>query len=242
MVKAFDTSLLASRQDLCLSSLGTCRKIPSSTIEYLEHHPWVLIARKLAPSNLVIRTDCILDLVSGIPSRRKAIAQQIDKLCLTTNHLWAEGYSYWKYTKAALLPYYKKFGFFGPFVRKIDRNFRDTSYEVDGVLYPAPFGDLRHEPLEEHLQTTMFTFSEYSAPPIVKHMRTYKVSANPVGLNCHCPSENQIWTITPTGNVCDPKGNEFPWYTGYPAKYKNKISEITDLLKPTRIFSIFRRR
>lgn len=108
---------------------------------------------KIAPSSLLIMNLCLRD----INNKKATNYKQIHKLTqiLSDNLIWLEGYSYWKNLKPFLEEWEKlhTFSYTTSVIKKIDLSFWQTSYNRQGVLYPAPFGNLKNEPLEENLQS-----------------------------------------------------------------------------------------
>lgn len=225
--------------------------------DYLDHKPltkeekkrltknmWVKMAEGAAPSNLVIRQYCLIDLFKGRASHRRRIGAQLEIL---GEDIWREGYSYWLFIKPLLIEYQKKFNKYGDFITQMDIKFQETSYlRKNGKLYPAPFGDLRHVPLEASLQ---------SAPPIQKNKELYPLIINviqpdtveyfvqrcPLGFNTHIPLETQTVVVTHSSvyvKKLDGKLEPFKWYKGYDKKYKNKEAEFKDTFNWRRIRSL----
>jgi hypothetical protein len=131
---------------------------------------WVKTAYKAAPNNLVIRHYVLIDLFSGANSNYLNIRWLLDTLTGSNstgkNALYLEGYSYWQYVRPFLLEYNKKFyHVFKEFVEITDALFSQTAYELNGVIYPAPYGDVRHAPLEN--QDKVY-FQDTSVFPLIK--------------------------------------------------------------------------
>jgi hypothetical protein len=234
----FNTTRLAERQDRVLRGIKEGDPVSGEDYEALIDNPWIKWARKLAPNNLVIRNDCILDIADGSPKRKDLIQHQ--SIRLMDEGLWLEGYSYWLYTKAALDLYISKFNEKPIPKQLIENSFVNTSYRgIRNELWPAPFGDLRRQPLEEHLQIPD-NIPDMKLGLVEKIGDKYIIKPNPAGLNTHAPAKRKIWYIE-LGAPFDADGKIFPFYTGYCSKYRNKFEEIADILNPRRILSLLKR-
>ena len=157
--------------------------------------------------------------------------------------LYLEGYSYWLYTKPFIVEHLKKFpdDTLKSIVRSIDENFVKTCYTVEGIRYPAPFGDLRHGPLEEDLQFSKIVVPEtIDIFPVSRSKNKFNIKPAPIGFNLHVPINEKVYSII-DGKVIDTEAKEeFKWYTGYKDKYPTKWSEIRDMCRIKRILSLFR--
>lgn len=210
----------------------------------LTRNMWVKMAESLAPSNLVIRQYCLIDLYKGKTFHRKRIKNQLNIL---GKDIWREGYSYWLYVKPLLFEYHKKFNRYGPFIEDMDRKFQETSYLwKDGKLYPAPFGDIRRSPLENEFQSGLPIQSSKDLYPlsievIFPDTIVYKIKGSALGFNTHIPLEDQI-VVTTTDtiyiNKCDNSQVPFEWYKGYDKKYEDKSAEFKDTFNWRRIISL----
>lgn len=216
-------------------------------IRRLKDNLWVKLASRLAPGNLVIRHYVLIDYSNYYYEYPDKILSLIKKLCRYTTEskhlLWAEGYSYWLYTKP-FIEYYAYghipgtvFTPFSYFISVIDQGFADTAYYRNGILYPAPIGDLRDIPLEKHLQNhTPYTNVEIDT--LYKYNQKYTIHGSPIGLNTHV-SKDSYRIDTASGTPIDPdKGIPFKFYEGYNLKYKNKWRELLDTFSFKRIKSI----
>ena len=198
---------------------------------------WVKIAYYLAPGNLVLRNLCLQALLDG-NSRIVKVRKTFLRLAYYRNRvdiepLWAEGYGYWGYSKYILMMYLEKFRLeiWKILCGRIEQNFLKCSYERRAVLYPPPFGDLMGEIT---LDTQDFSQVEIlcSAGNLEKYDSEYRISAWPVGLNCHAQKgfrKIEIKDGIPAG---------FKFYKGYGKKYKNTLFELWDMFDIRRIFSI----
>ncbi len=210
----------------------------------LTKNMWVKMAEGAAPNNLVIRQYCLIDLYKGRASHRRRIGAQLK---LLGEDIWREGYSYWLYTKPLLFEYYRKFGAYGTFIRQMDKKFQETSYLwQDGKLYPAPFGDIRHIPLEDSLQGSAPISKNREIYPLIitivdRDTIEYFVQKSPLGFNTHIPLETRTVVVTPrTIFVRNIDGKEVPfqWYKGYDKKYESKGAEFKDTFNWKRLKSL----
>lgn len=220
----------------------------NATLRDLENNEWVVLAKRLAPSNLVIRQYCLIDIFKNSPDHVDEIIDQLFKLTYCKEKifnvflLYAEGYSYWLYVKYILKIWADKFVInrIKNVINAIDNSFLCTSYLRNGIRYPAPFGDLRDIPLEDCLQTqpkitnihisNIFMITNREFDKIISYQCI--VNGIPVGLNTHIPKSD--YTVYIKNGV--PIG--FKFYTGYANKYKNKFAEILDTFDPKRIVTI----
>lgn len=228
---------LAKREDRVFSRLQEGREISFEDKDMLKRNLWARTANVAAPSNLTIRRLVLLDLVNYNEQNLIKILNQLRRLA---PNLWAEGYSYWKYTRDFLKMYAEHLSrpakFLEEHITSIERHFCNCSYKRGDKQYPAPFGDLRDEPLDS-ITFKLFTKECYtydlsllSKQGSVYHLRPYLL-----GCNTHTQCEPKKVTIVrgkPLG---------FKFYTGYDNKYSSRRERIRDTLKPRRIFSIFRR-
>ena len=203
---------LAVQQDSLIKKLQDGEKIDSRIIRELKRNWWVMTAYRTCPGNLVIRQYCIIDIAQGKPSHKRRIKVMLDSLTIYKDGgsflTYAEGYSYWKYTKEALDLWLGKFKDIdvAHIAGKVDSGFAYTSYfSPDGLYYPAPFGDLRKEPLDIKGQNFARAFADpwagfesHNVSRMVDHDTLYYLlRAMPVGLNNHCDKKDhrhQLWT------------------------------------------------
>ena len=240
---------LADQQDNLLGLIEKGVYIPSKMAKLLEKNLWIMLASKIAPGNLVIRQWCIIDIIEEVPMHLEKITKMMDLLSYKNNNklrIYAEGYSYFLYTMKAINLWIKKFEIYvkmdalKELIYSIQLGFLNTSYERDGVKYPAPFGDLRNEPLKMRIETNHFT-NYNESKIIISNIKVYKsqyknhynISAKPLGLNTHIPKENF------STDVIDGCLTNFKFYEGYDKKYKNKFEELKDVFSLKRILSIF---
>lgn len=209
----------------------------------LKENLWIKMAHKFAPNNLVVRHYVLWDLFECSKDHYLSIRELLDKLTgvsyVGSNSLYLEGYSYWLYVKPFLIEYNKKFGdIFKDFVATTDYLFSQTAYELNGILYPAPYGDVRHVPLEN--QEKIYG-QDIGAFPLIKTTGTddiirYTIKACPIGCNTHVPNNKTVVEIKNGGVFI--KDIPFKWYEGYDKKYDNKMAELKDTFSFKRLFSI----
>jgi len=207
--------------------------ISKSDSKRLYENMWVPAARKMGPNNLVLRHWCLQALFN---CTSKSITEITELFKVLTPGLYAEGYSYWLYTKPFLLAWSKEYyQAMGGWVKSVDKKFVETAYiGTHGLLYPAPFGDLRKEPLEDVLQKMGESEEVVEITPVSKKGQTYTISPYPLGGNTHVPVKKAVIKIR--GTV--PEG--FKFYEGYDKKYSSGIEEFMDIIKPVRLFTMFR--
>lgn len=239
---------LARHQTETFLYLTNGRPIHETTLRALQNNLWVASAEHLAPGNLVIRQFCLIDLITGRPDHAKRIARQVQ--CLSygepEDRIWAEGYSYWLYTKQMLSPWVVKFRELNrgriveDMAREIDDGFVNTAYSRNSVWYPAPFGDVSDRPLAEDIQSARFDYyyetKDNAAIVTVDRKDTseivYFIKGRSIGMNIHTPKyEHTVRVINgiPVG---------FEYYTGISNKYNTKEDEAVDLLDSLRVETI----
>ena len=237
---------LARLQD-SLVTLYNRGEVPvDSIIRDLKINWWVAGAYKTAPSNLVLRQYCLIDLFDLKSNHSKKIERMISLLSDSSSfRTWAEGYSYWLYTKSCLVPWLDKFKNdisiinIKKAVDAIDAGFALTSYERNGIYYPAPYADLWDIPLdsigqdiaEKHIYLDSIVIGQVSKT-YTKDTVVYNISAKIVGLNGHTIVHNQVV------HIVDGKPIDFKYYQGYDNKYHDAKAEWTDLLNPIRLITI----
>lgn len=234
---------LAKQQDVYLKRYLLGYKFSKKEIKELESNLWVAMASKLAPSNLVIRQYALIDLITKMPRHLEPILNQIKTLTYNTKDelkLWAEGYSYYRYTKEVLDEWCRLFPTtssacgINTLLKQIDKGFVETSYEKHGVLYPALFGDLRDEPLRDEygvlypakkIDTKSITIANvFMAYDESVNSYMYIISGKPIGLNTHIPKNESVSFVIREDVI------GFKYYEGYDKKYKNKMEEVGDSL------------
>lgn len=235
---------LAQHQDSLLAQYQRGDSLPKRDIRTLKINWWVKTAYKLAPGNLVIRQYCIIDVYENEASHKEEIQRLVNILSGESGgyRSWAEGYSYWLYTKAALNPWLDKFKDDSLLnMRKaIDLGFAITAWRQWGQWKPAPFGDLYDVPLDSMGQKLAYDSCMQYERIYVKNITrsvidgyiTYDIDPMPVGLNGHCEKSRGSYKID------DNKPQGFKYYTGYQEKFESRKAEWTDLLDPRRIFTI----
>lgn len=241
-------------------------KIPDKyEIRKMKRNWWIRSTKHLNKGNFPVRHYALIDLFENEPNNKKTLIRLVDAVSYsdfsyidTSNifqsilykgevyddmRIWAEGYSYWLYTKKILKKWADVFKDVDMQKRiiQIDAGFIATSYRgKDGKFYPAPFGDLwPYNTIEEEYQSNCYEFwskekrncqivtVEYNRPDTL----IYRIFPEPVSLNVHVPKDNSVIY------VIDGEVQNFKWYEGYSKKYKNKRAEWTDILSPVRIIS-----
>lgn len=226
---------LAVRQDKVFKLIQEGKAVSKNDMKMLKENLWVKTAEILAPSNLVVRHYCLLNLLNLETNNHKQIIQLVNKIA---PDLWAEGYSYWKYTKPFLVAYGDQNiswveSWVESKVSDIDNWFYGTTYKDNsGKLHPAPFGDLRKETIKKK---SIILESKTKGKFLVKNDNKYVIKPYMLGFNTHCPSKKQVITI----ENGEPVG--FKFYNGYDKKYKSKKAERRDTFNLKRFFSIFKR-
>jgi hypothetical protein len=229
--------------------------VTEEELRELRNNQWVATAKYLAPSNLVLRQWGLIDLFSGTPAHAAKILILMGALTYDPpgdeeaggGRLWAEGYSYWMYTREVIALWADIFREeeAGMRVRAIlaavDSCFAVTAYDRNGVWYPVPFGDLRNDPLLEPARSLRDAMSRpepgscafVTVAPLADGQE-YVVAAKPVGLNTHVPID------TLRVQVRNGMPAEFEFYEGYDKKYPDPAGELEDILHPERVGSVNR--
>lgn len=223
---------LAIEQDRMFVAYVTKGEIPSQErLNELENNLWVKHYSKTSASNLLIRNWTLLDIFNSVNLNENKILYQVQTLTNNNCSIWSEGYSYWEYTRPFLYLWSKIFEneLILNTILKVDSSFAITSYKFDSTYYPAPFGDLRFQPLRKELQALSKDLEQENVDcgfvDKSKHASVYFYNIQPkkVKLNTHVPNkENQV-TIDENGKV-----NNFEFYQGYDKKYENRIEELLD--------------
>jgi hypothetical protein len=242
------TTALAGRQDQLIAGYkaGTTT-VSGAVIKELETNLWVNAAYTLAPNNLVVRQYCLIDLFKRSTGNFNKISSLLNTLSYasfnpTQLKIWAEGYTYWLYTRDALDLWVARFSPvqmipIRQLINSVDQGFVYSSYYRNGVLYPAPFGDLRNVPLDINLQmghSIVSNTCKIVTQTVTKGVVTYTINPRPLGLNTHVPG--RVSKVAIVNGVPQP----FTFYTGYDSKYESKGMELLDLINPKRILSLFR--
>lgn len=249
---SFNTTAIAVLQDNIVKTLKEqpilSTPIYAEYLKKLKKNVWFILAKTLSPGNLTIRQMCLIDILSEEPANYKEIWRQMRRLATEEGFdhvVWAEGYSYWLYTKTILDLWLEEYGIYSkmtPAVAeilrlrgKVDAGFKATAYRRGDKFYPAPFGDLADIPISEGFNNPDRTISTNAFTLTIKDSgRTllYTVKSNPVGLNVHTPVKET--TITVVGGI----PGVFKFYQGYDKKYASKWQEIKDILNIKRILNI----
>lgn len=239
-------SAVAIQQDQYIQIYKNSGFLTSKQISDMEQNVWIIAAAKTAPNNLVIRNYALVDVFKKTPANKDTILKYVDLLSYNSTEpwrIWSEGYSYFRYTMEALDLWIRTFenqSFeIQNIIQKIRLGFVVTSYTRNNILYPAPFGDLRNEPLPADLQLPQSKNDiavsnvklRYVTNAGILHVY-YLISGKPIGLNTHIPKDDYVTEII-NGM---PQG--FRFYQGYDKKYKNYWQELSDTFDPKRVKSI----
>jgi len=228
---------LAKFQDFIFDKWKKEKEITEEELLRLKNNIWIFFAKYLAPSNLVVRQYCLMDLIINDSKHQLIIIKLMHML---GEGLWLEGYSYWLYTKEILEVYGRKLriGYITKFIKDLDLRFKRTSYKCrDGKYYPPLFGDLEFISLEEHLQdniedryVSIWPISKEVDGGIVK----YNIRATAFRFNVHVPKKSSIHLVED-----EIVKSKFKWYEGYDKKYRTKVGELFDIFDIRRIISFF---
>lgn len=246
MVNFKNSTALARQQDEYINIYKSGGHISDSQINDMEYNAWVATAAKMAPGNLVARQWALVDLFKNSAAHRGAILNIVNTLSykqVGAYRLWAEGYSYFNYTMDVIKPWIEKFqgshdlSDLKNIIQNIEQGFIITSYSRNGVWYPAPYGDLRNEPLAPELQQDHELKTVRVTEVIFNYLASekriwYSITGRPIGLNTHIPKNDS--TITIVNGV----PANFRFYTGYQNKYKNTWEEYMDTYHIKRLKSI----
>ena len=221
---------------------------------------YVKIAKHIAPSNLVIRHLCLQQLILKMDWTNEIIKlmRRLSYWDGHTYHLWAEGYSYWGYTKGFLCKLFSMEIL--EIINAIDYNYQKSAYVYKGIMYPAAYGDCFEVSLENYVQdldkverdalcipVLKQTFYGSDIPPVWRNFSalipenekilvTYKVFGKPIGFNTHIPIRDSKMFID---NIRG-KPVPFAFYQGYQKKYPNKWAELLDTFHWKRFISLWR--
>lgn len=242
----FETgSSLADFQDKKYDDFQFGKGITSKEKIRLERNLWVWTAVDLAPSNLVIRQLCLIDLFKGTNINYDIIIKQLDEV--GGIGLWLEGYDYWLYTKPFLVKYSEVFKSSGIrlYIEQMDKKFLTTAYTLsDGLPRPAPFGDVTDRTLELSILAFENIADNSEVFPVTKKTDgeevRYTIAPCPLGLNAHTPKEAD--TVVISGGVVyrsrDTMLTPYEWYPGWEKKYNSKWDELMDVFDYRRVNSI----
>lgn len=212
---------LASRQDRIAQLLKDGAPIPAAEYAMLAKNAMVRIAAVLAPCNLVVRHYCLLYVIERKPGYLKKIILQCKIISYESCCLWAEGYSYWCYTRNMLELVRAANDWIDCFILLQDHWFQMTAYGRAGILYPPPFGDVIDEPM----QSQALEDQAWIYPVVYIDSFTYHIHARPVRFNLHTEAVDREYKIA------DGRPVGFKYYEGYQKKYPTKWSEILALLR-----------
>ena len=247
---AFGTEL-ADYQDYVFRHFSDDSLVIERTLKSLRVNLWIKMAKTRCPSNLVIRHWALIDLYSSSPDHAQGIYHMMQLLIRKDElqALWAEGHSYWLYTRKILGKWVDAFDHNedARTVRKlidtINFGFMQTAYRKNGQWYPAPFGDVRDAPLEPWMQELCG-----ASPPENNHTLqygnlqriisgdtvSYTYFGSAIGMNTHVPCD------TAKVKVVNGTPLNFRFYTGYDKKYSSVFEEWRDVLRKERRRSVKR--
>jgi hypothetical protein len=251
-----DLAILQENYEAIYKQGGT---ITSEQLSNLKKHVWVILASKLAPSNLVIRHWCLIDLFSNSPDHADKIKEMIDLLSYKKDdngmRIWAEGGYYFWYTMCILQLWLDKFFSWGAslpllpimskicqMIEEICKGIAETAYFRNGEWYVAPFGDVRKSPmsnmpigidLQNIKQQSNAVISVISRSSQNSNIVVYKLRARPIRFNLHIPKNNAKVTVINDTVI------GFKFYTGWSSKYKNQWDELWDMLSFKRLISFW---
>jgi hypothetical protein len=214
---------LARAQDDILEYLteGNLEDIPKSLLKkFTGNNLYIGLSRWLCPSNLVVRDYAIRYVITQDAKYLDLILDQLTDLIVRdrfhANPLWAEGYSYFKYTKKAL----DLISTFNYITTSVEETFSKLQYVEDGESYVAPFGDCRKLILKTKNAVTDFNH------PLVSITTGYN---------------RTVWTFhkyNVMGNTHTSEGifivegeDVVSFYEGHSKKYKNGFTATIDSFK-----------
>jgi len=210
--------------------------LPSNdTLKQMRENVWVIAASKTAPSNIVIRQWCLLDLLDDKDNHKNKIYDMVNLLSYKKDsRIWLEGYSYWLYTREIFNDWLIKFGDdrINNLVIKIDNGFVKTAYLRGSIWHPAPFGDLKNIPLSQDLQEKCKVKDNAIAGIVIMKKNIYEIKSYPIGMNIHIPvNDAKI-------EIIDGKPANYTFYTSIQNKYPDNVTYINDVLNTKRLNSI----
>ena len=229
---------LAQFQDrlIALAESGA-NQLSRKDIKKLNNNLWINWANRTAISNLTVRNLCLQLYFRTFKTGKYLetnvkLWRQIQKLS-SNGQLWAEGYSYWLYTKKALelLDYSNSLVDYNiNFIPQIDKNWIASGWiDQQNKLRPAPFGDVRLTYINHNKADKTSVKEFFTCDFFTKTNHIYQIKPYPVGLNGHCEAEEKIVNVK----------RHIDYYKGYDKKYKGPLDEWHDLLRWRRIKSIF---
>lgn len=227
---------LAQKQDEIIYKLIINDPIPKQEVKLLENNIWFKLADSIAPSNLVVRQYCLIDILNNSIDNQDKILNLLYTLSYG-GQIWSEGYSYWEYTLICLELWIMRLAddmetsdilILTNLIQGIEEGFTKTAYIRDSLWYPAPFGDVRNEPLNIRFQNkcinTKFVTRSIITMKTDNNQVMYTIKGRAIGLNTHVPIDTfYIEVINGITN--------YPFYEGYDKKYNNKGEEIKDILR-----------
>jgi hypothetical protein len=266
---SFDTTAIANLQESYEALYKQGKTITAEQLSDLKKYMWITLASTLAPSNLVIRQWCLIDLFSNSPDHAKRIERMIDLLSYKKDdsgmRIWAEGGTYFSYTMDILQMWIDKFPIsvtlsepkntpslslttiyyiqqITGLLDKIRKGIAETAYQSNGAWCVAPFGDVRPGSMSD-LQTGI---------DLQSIQQQSKVTISVISrIDSTVRGSSYILRARPIRmNLHVPKKDctivvtdgvpiGFTFYTGWSGKYKSTWAEICDMLSPKRLLSFF---
>ena len=219
---------------------------------------FLFVSRFINKSNLVIRHLTLQDIYNNNNVNEKNILKLVKVLSYYNDTIpenpliWAEGYSYYEYTKVPISIYLKSnMDSVKQQIRDmldlIENGFMITSFynSEEHLFYPLLLGDLRKEPLNYFLQEKLKSKNtqikcDISINPYINQYYgynksiVYKLKARPIGFNIHIPVKDSTIFIYENGKIAN-----FEYYRGIEYKYKSSFSQLLDLMQWNRIKTLF---
>ncbi len=235
------------------------------------HNLWVAMSINMAPNNLAVRHMALREIflsrttnqlrkasddeyVPRMQKRSQVIMKMIGDLSEdvfkwdsnpSTPMLWAEGYSYWLYTREVLQMVCKlEDSWIGDYrnlrkiVDKIDDGFTMLSIQAHGKWRPPVFGDCKDivtKPLNSSLLGTLISagntkFMDCLLVDIIAHDGYFEMASKPhrVHGNTHTQGKFEVSYIS-THDMSEEI--TFKFYEGYDKKYKTRFHEWVDIIK-----------
>jgi hypothetical protein len=167
----------------------------------------------------------------------KRYCEICDMCLLLSNHtgLWAEGYSYWCYTKYILQLYCEHFfivGVLADFIQRQTAGFIKTAFVWNDRLYPAPFGDVWPGPMNEAFDPGQV---RESVPPVLVYndglgQGRRRITSRGIRFNLHTAYVRELYLIL-DGVPIDTMSNPFKYYVGYDKKYPTRWCEVKAIMR-----------
>ncbi len=214
----------------------------------------IRIGRIIAPSSVVIKHYCLIDILNNSPDNYDKIYKLINQLSpISPNgRLWLEGYSYWIECKDVLELYSNVFNNnhryivsipINLFILEVDTCFQKTSYVDNNISYPVMLSSLNKIPLQNHLQDYKMSIPNINIYPIRKMGDTYEIRKTLLGFNTRVSGINYKVKIEKANNkiiynLSFSKVKEYIRFNNQERKYVSNWEEIKDtFLRLDRLFS-----